>query len=133
MHDAGYVQSGTSSTTSHLDINILSILQNLESPLGIIMQIKNENDFPPFFKINYAMISDKQTIAQEFNAYFKYACPTLANDIVTPLHKSFHDYLTAPSTANLSFDYVSETNIAKIIKKYPPNLVVGTITYLLNY
>ena len=79
------------------------------------------------------MISDKQTIAQEFNAYFKYVCPTLANDIVTPLHKSFHDYLTAPSTANLSFDYVFETNIAKIIKKYPPNLVVGTITYFLNY
>ena len=51
--------------------------------------------------------------------------PTLANDIATPLHKSFHDYLTAPSTANLSFDYVSETNIAKIIDNFPPKTSSG--------
>ena len=71
------------------------------------------------------MVSDKQTIAQEFNEYFTNLGPTLANDIATHLHKSFHDYSTAPSTANLSFDYVSETNIAKIIDKFPPKTSCG--------
>ena len=52
--------------------------------------------------------------------YFTNLGPTLANGIATPIHKSFHDYLTAPSTANRSFDHVSETNIAKIIDNFPP-------------
>ena len=69
------------------------------------------------------MVSDKQSIAQEFNEYFTNLGPTLANDIATLLHKSFHDYLTAPSTTNLSF--ASETTIAKIIDKFPPKTSSG--------
>ena len=30
---------------------------------SLLCKSKNENDFPPFFKINDAMVSDKQTIA----------------------------------------------------------------------
>ena len=92
---------------------------------SLLCKSKNEKDLPPFFKINDAIVSDTQTIAQEFNEYFTNLGPTLANDIATPLHKSFHDYLTAPSTANLSFDYVSETNIAKIIDNFPPKTSSG--------
>ena len=71
------------------------------------------------------MVSDKQIIAQEFNEYFTKLGPTLANDIATPLHKSFRDYLTEPSTANLIFYNVSETNIAKIIDNFPPKTSSG--------
>ena len=35
MRVAGYFDSGAPSTTTHLDINILSILHHLGSPLGL--------------------------------------------------------------------------------------------------
>ena len=54
------------------------------------------------------MVSDKQTIAEEFNTYFTNLGPTLANEIATLHNKSFHDYLTVPTTGVLSFNHLSE-------------------------
>ena len=51
--------------------------------------------------------------------------PTLANEIATPHNESFGDYLTTPTTGDLSFNYLSERDIAKLIDNSPPQTSSG--------
>ena len=73
------------------------------------------------------MVYDKQTIgfAEEFNTVFTNLGPTLGNEIESPHNKSFRDYLTTSTTGDLSFNYLSERDIAKIIDNFPPKTSSG--------
>ena len=73
------------------------------------------------------MVYDKQTIgfAEEFNTYIINLGPTLGNEIASPHNKSFRDYLTTSTTGDLSFNYLSERDKAKIIDNFPPKTSSG--------
>ena len=92
---------------------------------SLLCKSKNDNDLPPFFRINDVMVYDKQTIAEEFNTYFTNLGPPLADEIASTHNKSFRDYLTTSTTGYLSFNYLSERDIAKIIDNFPPKTSSG--------
>ena len=54
-----------------------------------------------------------------------YLGPPLADEIASPHNKSFRDYLTTSTTGYLSFNYLSERDIAKIIDNFPPKTSSG--------
>ena len=83
----------------------------------ILNKSRTNNFLPNYFVINGSPITDKTTIANEFNKYFVNIGPNLASNIDSPIDKSFTDYLKTPNINSFHFKLVTENDIKDIIKK----------------
>lgn len=106
--------------TSHFD----QLKDNMKKTWKSINEILNKKPksirFPDYFKINNQVITDKNTIAEEFNRFFINIGEQLASTIVHDPTENFTDYLTENITSTFEFSTVGETEISEIIGKLKP-------------
>ena len=91
----------------------------------IIDKQANNKQFPKYFLIENATISDPMEIANKFNKYFIDVGPSLANNIIPPPDKSFKDYLIGQTTTQFKIQFISEKNVTDIINKLKPKTSCG--------
>jgi hypothetical protein len=75
----------------------------------------NQPSMPDFFLINNNRVTDRQTIADDFNNFFVNVGKNLASQISAPSNKSYNDYLYNPSRVHLNFKKISDTDTLTII------------------
>jgi hypothetical protein len=91
----------------------------------ILNKTKKKNEFPKHFQSDGGSISDKLMIAEKFNIFFTNIGPKLANSIVTPIGKSFKDYLTNRTNQIFKFQSIDESVTNKIIDSLKPKTSCG--------
>jgi len=77
----------------------------------------NCTPFPAFFILDGKLIQDRYDIANAFNNFFTSIGPDLAKTIVTPLDKSYKDYLNGSHDLDFEFTTVDSCSVGKIIKE----------------
>jgi hypothetical protein len=83
----------------------------------IINKTKCKNKLSEHFLINNIKVTDKCTIAEEFNNYFINLGPSLASHIEKPHGKSFEQYLKNPVKQKFNFNQVTCNSVIEIIDK----------------
>ena len=93
-------------------------MKNTWRYINEIMNQNTKNNFPDVFVNNGKLINDKDTIANEFNAYFANIGKQLASSMNNnDANISFKDFMGNPSLNNFNFQPVNEQSIIKIIDR----------------
>ena len=92
---------------------------------NLLNRSKKPNDYPKAFKIDETIVSDINSIVNEFNKYFIEIGPKLSQDIEIPVDKSFKDFLKSPVQANFFFKPVKEDDVLKAIDSLKPKTSCG--------
>jgi hypothetical protein len=83
----------------------------------VINKTRQTKSFPKFFKLNDEKITDKKSIADNFNSYFANIGKNLASQIGSVQNKSFTNYLKNPISNKFIFQEVSEELTIKTIDR----------------
>ena len=91
----------------------------------IMNRKKIKKDFPKLFRIDDMLVSNKLTIANEFNKYFGNVGKILSESVIQPQNRSFEEFLTAPCHPCFSFNLVTSDDIVKVIDQLKPKNSCG--------
>ena len=85
----------------------------------ILNKTRKTSNFPTSFKLDGKLITDKQTIADQFNTFFTEIGPKLANkiDCTKSSSDNFKHYLKSKPKSVFGFNSVSTDDVQKIIYK----------------
>ena len=88
---------------------------------GIIREILNKTkqstEFPNSFLVNDKLITDKRSIADQFNKYFTDIGPKLASEISVGKKDKFKDFLKNKVPTSFEFSLINANDVSKIISK----------------
>jgi len=87
---------------------------------SILNKSKQVQEISKCFLVNNNLISDPQTISNEFNKFFTNIGPELANKITPPPNCSFKDFLDSPCNVPFRFKTVDENTVGKAIDQLKP-------------
>ena len=89
-----------------------------------MVQKKQKDQIPDFFKCNGQIINDCLEISNGFNNFFSQVGPKLASEI-PPTDINFKSYLPRENPINFEFSRISEIDILKICNQLKPKLSSG--------
>ena len=91
----------------------------------IICKKSTSNAFPEYFNVGNSKITDKANIANQFNKYFTNIGPELSQNIKPPPSKNYTDFLTERIASSFSFETITCSETAKVIKSLKPKTSSG--------
>ena len=86
----------------------------------ILNRTKKSVDFPKYFIIDGQKITNKKSIADNFNTFFANVGLTLSRKIRSNSDKSIHHFLTRPVISSFAFNTISNSDVMKIIQELKP-------------
>ena len=103
-----------------------SDIKNTWNTINDIMnKTKKNKSYPKEFLIHDNLVSDKNTIVDEFNKYFVEIGPKLSQNIRIPPGKSFKNYLKKKISTQFHFKKIDENTVIKAIDTLKPKTSFG--------
>ena len=87
---------------------------------SLLSRVRVKSELPEYFIIENKLVSDKSTISNKFNQFYRNIGPNLAKEINIASSKSFRNYLKSSNKKYFDFVDVTEEIVYKIINNLKP-------------